>query len=85
MFACVLWAPNLRTVVVRLREAAVIPAELLVVLVTLPKGGTLAVGAALLQLGNTTGTDPCVFACSIFVCAPVFIVRMTAGTHPPLS
>ncbi len=58
MFVCFLVAPNLRTVVARLREAAVIPVELLVVLATLPKGCTLAVDAAILQ----SGTDACGFA-----------------------
>ncbi len=55
MFVCVIVAPNLRTVVVRLREAAVIPVELLA---TLPKGCMLAVDAAILQ----SGIDPCGFA-----------------------
>ena len=58
MFVCVLVAPNLRPVVVCLREAAVIPVELIVVLATLPKGCTLAVDAAVLQ----SDTDPCCFA-----------------------
>ena len=58
MFVCVLVAPNLRPVVVRLREAAVIPVELIVVLATLPTGCTLAVDAAILQ----SDTDPCCFA-----------------------
>ena len=58
MFVCVLVAPNLRTVVVRLREAAVISVELLVVLATLPKGSTPAVDTAILQ----SSTDPCGFA-----------------------